>query len=208
MAVEKYSALMPRTKPEITRPPETTSSMAISSAMRRGFSRRGSPLPRIASLAREHRRHHVGARHRPVAVLVVLVDAQAVPAELLRVLELVEVLVVELLADLRVVVAVRERHPRRGLVVVHDVRHQVKVIELHLAPVSGRQKSITASATAAGSSRWGTCPESANTWRRAPGISFLHVSLQGTRGASRSWAPQQTSVGAVIRASRRRRSGS
>src|SRR3989454_10485268 len=78
------------------------------------------------------------------------------------------------------------------------------VVELHLAPVSGRQKSITASATAAGSSRWGTCPESANTWRRAPGISFVHVWPQGTRGASRSWAPQQTSVGAVIRASRRK----
>src|SRR5207244_12461605 len=108
-----------------------------------------------------------------------------VPAELLRVIELVEVLVVELLADLRVVVAVRERHPRRGLVVVHDVRHQVIVVELHLAPVSGRQNAITPSATAAGSSTWGTCPESANTCSRAPGLSFLHVSPPGSRSVRR-----------------------
>ena len=90
---------------------------------------------RSGSPAHEHRRHHVGARHRAVAVLVMLVDAEPVPAELLRVLELVEVLVVERVADRGVVVAVRQRHPRRRLVVVHDVRHQVEVVELHrLAP--------------------------------------------------------------------------
>ncbi|HXC84139.1 MAG TPA: hypothetical protein VNV62_19995 [Trebonia sp.] len=39
---------MPRTKPEMILPPEITSSMATSSAMRSGWSRSGSALPRIA----------------------------------------------------------------------------------------------------------------------------------------------------------------
>ena len=52
---------MPRTKPETIRPPETTSSIAISSAMRSGFSRSGSPLPRMAILARVVRRTSIAA---------------------------------------------------------------------------------------------------------------------------------------------------
>jgi hypothetical protein len=60
-AVEKYSALMPRTKPEMTRPPEATSSMAISSATRSGLSRSGNPLPRIAIFARVVRRTSMAA---------------------------------------------------------------------------------------------------------------------------------------------------
>ena len=52
---------MPRTKPDTMRPPETTSSIAISSAMRRGFSRSGSPLPRIAIFARDVRRTSIAA---------------------------------------------------------------------------------------------------------------------------------------------------
>ena len=43
-----YSAPMPRTKPEMTRPPEMTSSMAISSATRSGWSRSEIALPRTA----------------------------------------------------------------------------------------------------------------------------------------------------------------
>src|SRR5439155_5487807 len=127
-------------------------------------------------------------RHRAVAVLVVLVDAEPVPAEPLGVLELVEVLVVERVAEARVVVAVRQRHPRRRRVVVHDVRHQMEVVELHAAPPRRRTNSHTASATASGSSRCGTWPESANTRRRAPGISLAHVSPQGAIGATLSWA--------------------
>jgi hypothetical protein len=52
---------MPRTNPEITRPPDTTSSMAISSAMRSGFSRRGRPLPRMAIFVRLVRRTSMAA---------------------------------------------------------------------------------------------------------------------------------------------------
>src|SRR5262249_46344722 len=50
---------------------------------------------RAGRAAHEHRRHDVRARHRAVAVLMVLVHADAVPAERLRVLELIEILVVE-----------------------------------------------------------------------------------------------------------------
>jgi len=47
-----------------------------------------------------------------------LVDAEPIPAERLGVLELIEILVVERVALLRIVEAVGERHPRRGLVVL------------------------------------------------------------------------------------------
>ena len=43
---------MPRTKPEMMRPPEITSSRAISSARRTGLSDVGSMLPSIRILAR------------------------------------------------------------------------------------------------------------------------------------------------------------
>src|SRR5204863_2368059 len=98
---------------------------------------------------------------RAIAVLVVLVHAEAVPAQRLRILQLVEVLVVERLALLGIVEAVGQRDPRRRLVVLHDVRHQMKVVELHRASPVERQKSTTASATACGSSRCGTSPDSA-----------------------------------------------
>ena len=47
-------------------------------------------------------------------------------------------------------------------------------------------QSTNRSPTASGSSRCGTCPESANTRRRAPRISRAHVSPHGSSGASRS----------------------
>jgi hypothetical protein len=43
---------MPRTKPEMIRPPDMTSSMATSSATRSGLRRMAMPLPRMATLAR------------------------------------------------------------------------------------------------------------------------------------------------------------
>src|SRR5204863_8785775 len=125
---------------------------------------------RARGAAREHRRHHVRARHGAVAVLVVLVDAEPVPAERLGILELIEVLVVERVTDLGVVEAVRQGHPRRGLVVVHHIRHQVEVVELQRASFVSRPNSLMTSATAPGSSGCGTWPESANTRRRAPWI--------------------------------------
>src|SRR5207237_4545699 len=146
------------------------------------------------------------ARHGAVAVLVVLGDADAVPAQPLGGLELVEILVGEPLPDHRVVVAIGKRDPRRRLVVLHRVRHQMEVVELHRALPRVAQNSITAAASASGSSRCGTCPDSSKTRSTAPGISFRHASAQ-TSGASRSWAPQQSSVGVVMRARRRRSSG-
>src|SRR5256712_9206829 len=49
-----------------------------------------------------------------------------------------------------------------------------------------RQKSITAAATAAGSSRCGTWPESANTRRLATGISFARSEEHTSELQSRS----------------------
>ena len=64
-----------------------------------------------------------------------LVDAEPVVAELLGVLHLVEVLVVERVAALRIVVAVRQRDPRRGVPAIEIVgqvrpRHEMEVEEL------------------------------------------------------------------------------
>ena len=79
------------------------------------------------------RGHQVRGRHQPVRVLVVLVDADPVEAELLGVDELVEVAVVEGAAVLGVEQRVRAGHPRRALVggVEPDVGHQVKREEPH-----------------------------------------------------------------------------
>src|SRR5204862_2405300 len=148
---------------------------------------------RAARPTHEHGGHHVRARHRAVAVLMVLVHAEAIPAEALRVFELIEILVVELLADLGIVVAVGERHPRRRLVVIHHVRHQVEVVELHRRPAPAAQNSMTASATASGSSRWGTWPEASKMRSRASEMSDAHARPHGSSGASRSCAPQQSS---------------
>ena len=54
----------------------------------------------------DHRR-----RHQPVGVLVMLVDGDAVEAELGGKLELIEIAVVELVAFLGIEIAVRQHHP-------------------------------------------------------------------------------------------------
>src|SRR5262245_44555770 len=133
---------------------------------------------------------------------MMLVHAETVPSELLRVFELIQVLVVQLAPDLGVVVAIGQRHPRRGFVVGHHVGHQMEVVELHAGRSSLPQKSTTAAATASGSSMCGTWPESGNVTRRAPGIARVHASAH-SRGARRSCSPQQSSVRALMRGSRR-----
>ena len=110
-------------------------------------------------LARERRRHEVGRRHQAVRVLVVLVDAHAVEAELFGVHELVEVAVVELRADGGVVQRVRARHPRGSVVrrVEPDVWHQVEREEPHASPfVVGQQANGRRSARAERTDATGT----------------------------------------------------
>ena len=90
-------------------------------------------------LAGEDRRHQVGRRHEPVGVLVVLVDADAVEAELLRVDQLVEVAVVNLVADLGVEEGVGARHPGGPVVVGGQRRigHEVEAEDAHVNPLGG-----------------------------------------------------------------------
>ena len=52
MLAGAISVATPRTKPEMTRPRDITSSMAISSATRTGLSRWGKGVPRMQILAR------------------------------------------------------------------------------------------------------------------------------------------------------------
>ena len=92
--------------------------------------------PRGAS--RQRRRGDDRRGHDAVGVLVVLVDAEPVEAELLAVFELVEIAVVEFVPLLGVEIAVGQNHPCRPvfLVVVEieiGVGHQMKEKDLHRA---------------------------------------------------------------------------
>ena len=94
------------------------------------------------SQAGKDRRNQIRGRHDPVSILVMLVYAHPVKAELLRVQELVDVAVVELPAEFGVVEAVRTGDPRRAVVVRREsrVRHQVKAeyAHCHLAALAHR----------------------------------------------------------------------
>ena len=88
--------------------------------------------------ARERAREHAGDRHHAVGGLMVLVEADAVEAELVRQLHLVEIIVIEFGALLRIVVAVRERHPRGAVLgdrieIGVAVGHQMEIEDLHVA---------------------------------------------------------------------------
>ena len=107
---------------------------------------------------------------------MVLVDRDAVEAELLGVLELVEVAVVELVAELGVEVLVGEVQRRRGVLLVEvvgqvRVRHEVEEDELHVAlsdPL--RRNSVTASANASVRSKYMAWPQSSTICSVASGI--------------------------------------
>ena len=79
---------------------------------------------------------HAGYRHHAVSGLMVFVEADAVEAELIGELHLVEIVVIEFGAFFRIVVLVRERHPGGavlgdGVEIDGAIRHQVEVEELH-----------------------------------------------------------------------------
>ena len=65
----------------------------------------------VLGAARQRGRHHHRRGHQPVGVLVMLVDRDAVEAKLGGEFELVEIAVVELVALLRIEIAVRQHHP-------------------------------------------------------------------------------------------------
>src|ERR1700722_10043553 len=128
---------------------------------------------------------------------MVLVDAEAVEAQLVGVFELVEVTVVERVPFDRIVVAVGQRHPRRivtlgiGQIEV-GVRHQVERDELH-----GRTpwaNAATPAANACGCSTCGRWPASGMTSVCAPAIAAANVSAWRT-GKILSSAPHTISAG-------------
>ncbi len=95
---------------------------------------------RAAGSARQPGSDDVRARHDAVAVLVMLVDADAVEPDRLGVLELVHVLVVDAVRDLRVEQAARDVDPDGALGLAEVVRHQrprheVEPGELHSCTV-------------------------------------------------------------------------
>ena len=108
----RVSTAVPRTKPEMMRPPEMQSSMAISSAMRTG-SLTAMTLPRMGDLGvaghlGDHRRVDVdGGLHAPVRG-VVLVGHDAVEAVVIGPRVLLVVLVIEDVGLLGVEVRVGE----------------------------------------------------------------------------------------------------
>src|SRR5262249_15064001 len=114
-------------------------------------------------------------RHQAVRRLMVLVDAQHVEAELVAKLELVQIAVVEEVALLGIVVAVRQRHPRRRIFLVEAqverrIGHQVKQTEPHEACSAANRLNKATKSSAF--STWGRWPHAGNTSRRDPLMSW------------------------------------
>src|SRR6516164_10539703 len=88
--------------------------------------------------ARERASENAGNRHHAVGGLVMLVEADAVEAELVGKFHLIEIVVIELGTLLRIVMAVRERHPGRAVLcdrveIGVPVGHEMEIEELHAA---------------------------------------------------------------------------
>src|SRR5262249_55676809 len=128
----------------------------------------------------------VGRGHQPVAVLVMLVDADAVEAERVRVLELIHVLVVHGVALARVVERVRDVDPDRTVLlpeIVRQVRPRTEVEpgEFHASP------------------RVGSTPDQSE-----PSSGFAPTrSSAGFAGATYSWGEVRKGGKAPLRATQR-----
>ncbi len=117
--------------------------------------------------ARQRAGQHAGRRHHAVGGLMVLVEADAVEAEPVGQLHLVEILVIELGALLRIVVAVGIGHPGRAVLLDRvevgvPIRHQVEVEEFHAAAFRLTRKPSNALTKACRCSICGRCPQSGN----------------------------------------------
>ena len=119
----------------------------------------------VLRAARERACHDAGNGHQAIGVLVMLVDADAVPAEFIGIFDLVEIAVIELVADLRIVVGVRQRHPG-GIVflivvgIERRIGHEMKKEEFHFPASTKRMSSSVHSSIF---STCGTCPHCSNT---------------------------------------------
>src|SRR5262245_25167690 len=126
--------------------------------------------------ARECTGENAGNWHHAVGGLVMLIEADAVEAELVGKLHLIEILVIEFRTLLRIVMPVRERHP--GGTVLCDrieigvpVGHEMEIEELHAAILMSPMKASSSAAKASPFSTCGRCPQSATMTAFAPGIS-------------------------------------
>ena len=126
--------------------------------------------------ARERAGKNARDRHHAVGGLVVLVEAHAVEAELVGKLHLVEIVVVELGALLRIIIAVGKGDPGRAVLfdrveIGMPVRHKMKVEHLHaeilIAPMNDSSSAVNASDF----STCGRCPQSGMMTAFDPGIS-------------------------------------
>src|SRR5262249_51203505 len=125
--------------------------------------------------ARERPGENAGDWHHAVGGLVVLVEAHAVEAELIGKLHLVEILVVELGALMRIVMTVRERDPGRAVVcdrieVGVPVGHEMEIEEFHAAILIAPMKASSSAAKMSPFSTCGRCPHSGMTTTFALGI--------------------------------------
>ena len=101
--------------------------------------------PHALGLASEDRSDQVRGRHVAVGIRVMLVDADAVEPQRLGPDELVDVAIIEGMAPLAVVKAVRALHPGGALVRLGQVgpRHQVEHEELHGARTTGCRGALS-----------------------------------------------------------------
>jgi hypothetical protein len=120
---------------------------------------------------------HARRWHHAVGGLVMLIEANAVEAELVGQLHLVEILVIEVRALFRIVVAVGKGNPGRavlldGVEVGVPVRHQMEVEDLHAAArfLWLARKPSSAATRAWRCSVCGICPHSGMIVTLDPGI--------------------------------------
>ena len=153
--------------------------------MKIGLFDSGRARPRIAILTvlvRWMRRagDEVGRRHHAVGGLVMLVDADAVEAELLAIDEEVDMALVFVGALDRIVEAVGQHDPgravlRRRLEIERAIGHQVEGEELHRT--ASLRKARTLGITSSAFSTWGAWPHfSTMTSPRASGRRCIHSS--------------------------------
>src|SRR5437016_8733984 len=123
--------------------------------------------------ARERAGENAGDRHHAICRLVMLVEAHAVKAELVGELHLIEILVIELGALLRVVMPVRERDPGRAVLADRieidvPIRHEMEIEEPHAATLIAPMKASSSAANSSPFSTCGKCPQFAMMATFAP----------------------------------------
>ena len=125
--------------------------------------------------ARERAGHDARDRHQAIGVLVVLVHAHAVEAGGVGEFELVEIAVVKLVADLRIVIGIGQSHPGGVVLLVvvgieRRIGHEMEGEEFHLPTSCANATTLPTHSSMR--SVCGTCPQSLMTSSFEPGISF------------------------------------